>query len=105
MVHVIIWLVSSMIACEFTHMVCNAHAFFPFPCLTLYVIDLSSLSLLYTVFFLVLTPPCPPTQVAVWENSVLHLRVLWHVVWHLQSDHSNPSKHGVLCESMLSTLW
>lgn len=52
-----------------------------------------------------LTSPYPPAQMAVWENSVLHICFLWHVVWHLQSDHSNPAEHGVLCESMLSALW
>lgn len=77
--------------------------FSSFPSLTL--IDLSFLPLLCTVLVLSLTPSCPPTQVAVWKNSVLHIRFLRHVVWYLQSDHSNPAKHGVLCESMLSALW
>lgn len=77
--------------------------FSSFPSLTLSLIDLSSVFALHCPLFL--TPPCPPTQVAVWENGVLHIRFLWHFVWHLQSDHSNPAKHGVLCESMLSAIW
>lgn len=69
-----------------------------FPSLILCLNDLSSLSS-------VSHPLCPSMQVAVWENSVLPVRLLWDVVWYLQSDHPNPAKHGVLCESMLSALW
>ena len=47
----------------------------------------------------------PPTQVVVWENRMLCLRFLWNAVWYLQSDHSHPAERGVLCESMLPTLW
>lgn len=107
MVHFNTRLVCSMIACGFTDMDCNARAtllFFPFSPPPF--IDLFSLPLLCTVLFLFLTPPlCPPTQVVVWENGVLPVRFLWHVVWYLQPDHSNPARHRVLCESMLPNLW
>ncbi|TKS79768.1 G-protein coupled receptor 136 [Collichthys lucidus] len=63
----------------------------------------SDLGLTLSLYPMAITSSFLP-QVAVWENSVLHIRVLRHVVWHLQSDHSNPAKHGVLCESMLSAL-
>lgn len=48
---------------------------------------------------------CPPSQVALRKNLLLHLRLLRHFVWHLQPDHSHTAEHGVLCESLLPALW
>lgn len=89
---------SCMIAC--TYSICS--------CLFSPLLSLlwSNFYLFCTVLYLFLTHPLrPPTQVAVWENHVFHLRLLRDVVWHLQPDHSHPAKHGLLCESMLSVLW
>ena len=66
----------------------------------------TSTSLPFFIYFFLITPPTlQPSQVAVRQDRVLRVRLLWHVVRHLQSDHSHLAEHGVFCESVLSPLW